>query len=82
MRTFARFTVNLAMLLGTAAVVGWVTTLKAYHAASPHMRMGIVIGITVAFFLVARVVLGKVIPAKKKTGQRTAYPYATAGRGK
>jgi hypothetical protein len=80
MRTFARITVNLALLIGTAAVIGWATTLKAYHDASPHMRMGIVIGIAAAAFIVAWIVLSKVIPAKKKTAQRTSYPYAATAK--
>jgi len=80
MRTLARLVVNLALLIGTVAAIGWVTTLKAYHDASPHMRTGIVIGIAAGAFIVAWIVLSRVIPAKKKTAQRTSYPYAATAK--
>jgi hypothetical protein len=76
MRAFARLLINLAFLAGTAAALGWATTLKAYHQASTNMRIAILVTILVVMFALACIVLAKVIPAKKSSAKPSPGSYA------
>jgi hypothetical protein len=81
MRTLARLVVNLAFLAGTGAVLTELPNVKAYQHASHNARIAVPVIIAAVMFVLAWVVLSKVIPAKKKAPQRPSYPYANpAGR--
>lgn len=80
MRTFARFLINLTILAGTLAAIVAAVASDAYQHASHNVRVAVPVIILVASFLLAWFVLGKVVPAKKKTA-RSSSPYAApAGR--
>jgi len=81
MRTVARFIVNLVILGVTFVALTGLPRVKAYRHATHDMKIAVPVAIVVVMFALACFVLGKVIPAKKKTPQRPSYPYATpAGR--
>ena len=81
MRAFARLIINLALVAATAATGGWVTTTAPYASATRDVRTAMLVGVVVFFFLVACIVLGKVVPAKKKkTAQRASYSYAAPAK--
>lgn len=85
MRSIARMLINLALLLGAAAAIGWLTTLKAYHHASHDGRVAMLAVAAAAFFVVACLVLhaipSKAQMARRKQAKRPSSPYAApAGR--
>jgi ABC-type Mn2+/Zn2+ transport system permease subunit len=80
MRTFFRAVINGILILAAIGAVGWVTTLKAYHTATPGTQHAMLIGTAAGAFVIACVVLA-VIKPKKKTATRTpGYTYGTAKR--
>lgn len=80
MRTFARTLVNLVFLVGTAIAIGAATTLKAYQHASHNVRIAVPVVIAVAMFVLACLVLNRMIPAKKPTRPRSSFPYAAPAK--
>jgi fumarate reductase subunit D len=81
MRAFARFIVNFVILGATFVALAELPRVKAYQHASHDMKIAVPVAIVVVMFGLACFVLGKVIPAKKKTPQRQSYSYtAPAGR--
>lgn len=75
MRTFTRFLINLVILAGTLAAIAAAVASDAYQHASHNVRVAVPVTILAVSFLLAWIVLGKVVPAKKKT-TRPSSPYA------
>lgn len=83
MRTITRGVVNLALILIATGIDLWLTTQKAYHHASHHGRIAMLIAPAAVAFVAACIALA-VIPSKAKLARRRparpALPYATSPR--
>ena len=80
MRAFIRFLVNLAFFAGTLAAIGVAITSQAYQHATRGTQITVLAGIAVAAFVLAWLVLAKVIPAAKKTPARPSFYAASPAR--
>ncbi len=88
MRAFFRLIINLALLADTAVTGGWVTTLKPYHDATKDGRTAMLVGVVVAFFVIACIAL-YLVPsaeqlkkrqAKKKGASSGSYAYGVPAK--